>query len=44
MNKLRGDSPSKLFLKYGDSFVMADSEVIGDEKFYFYHLFLDRQQ
>lgn len=30
--------------KYGDSFVMANSEMIGDEKIYFYHLILDRQQ
>lgn len=30
--------------KYGDSFVMASSEMIGDEKVYFYHLILDRQQ
>ena len=30
--------------KYGDSFVMANSEMIGDEKVYFHHLILDRQQ
>lgn len=30
--------------KYGDSFVMASSEVINDEKIYFYHLILDRKK
>jgi len=29
--------------KYGDSFVMANSEVINDEKIYFYNLILDRK-
>src|SRR5690625_6515075 len=29
--------------KYGDSFVMANSEMINDEKVYFYHLILDRK-
>src|SRR5690625_6896867 len=27
--------------KYGDSFVMANSEMINDEKVYFYHLILE---
>lgn len=30
--------------KYGDRFVIASSEIIGEEKVYFYHLILDRQQ
>lgn len=28
--------------RFGDNFVMADSEIIGEEKYYFYHLIVDR--
>lgn len=30
--------------KYGDSFILTSSEMIGDDKVYFYHLILDRQE
>ena len=28
--------------KYGDDFMLTDSEIIGGQKCYFYHLILDR--
>ena len=30
--------------KYGDSFILTSSEMIGDDKVFFYHLILDRQE